>query len=82
MNSKPGGDMQNSIKIDVFGRHVQAIKTAEGWQMYYLSSDGKRRPAENLRVPPFLTATELAAYLADLCHEWATDGHPEVRRVD
>ena len=74
--------MRNSIKIDVFGRHVLAIKSDDGWQMYYLGEDGKRRPADDLMLPPFLTATEIESYLADLCHEWATERHPDVRRLD
>jgi hypothetical protein len=35
--------MSKSIKLDVFGKHVLAMRTNEGWSMFYLSDDGKRR---------------------------------------
>ncbi len=74
--------MHKSTKLDVFGRHVLAIRTNEGWQIYYLSGDGKRRAADDLIVPPFVNEMEIERYLADLCHEWETKEHPEVRRLD
>ena len=75
-------DTPNSIKIDVFGRLVLAVKSEHGWRMYYLGEDGKRRPADDLILPPSLATDELVSYLADLCHEWATEKHNDVRRLD
>ena len=75
-------DTPNSIKIDVFGRLVLAVKSDNGWRIYYLGEDGKRRLADDLMLPPFLAADELISYLADLCHEWATEKHNQVRRLD
>jgi hypothetical protein len=74
--------MHKSIRLDVFGRHVLIIKTADRWLIYYLSGDGKRRPADDIMVPSFVNESELERYLADSCHEWATKEHPEVRRLD
>ena len=74
--------MHKSIKIDVFGRHVLAEKLDKGWKIYYLSGDGKRRFADEIVVPSFITESELESYLADLCHEWATDEHAEVSRLE
>ena len=73
--------MPKSIKRDVFGRQVLAMRTNEGWRMYYVSADGKRRNADDLMVPPFINEIEIERYLADLCHEWETKAHPEVRRM-
>jgi hypothetical protein len=70
------------IKIDVFGRQVLAIRTGNGWRLYYVSGDGKRRVAADLIVPPFVEEMEIERYLADMCHEWATADHPEVIRLD
>ena len=33
-------------------------------------------------VPAFVTESEIVSFLADLCHEWATEKHPEVHRID
>jgi len=74
--------MHKTIKFDVFGRHLLAIRTNEGWQIYYLSGDGKRRAADDLIIPLFVNEMEIEGYLADLCHEWETKEHPEVRRLD
>ena len=74
--------MPKSIKFDVFGRQVLTIRSEKGWQFFYLSDDGKRRPADDLIVPPFVAESEMVSFLEDLCHEWASDRHPEVRRLD
>ena len=74
--------MHKSIKIDVFGRQVLAVRSEEGWQLFYLSGDGKRRPADDIMVPAFVTESEIVSFMADLCHEWATEKHPEVHRID
>lgn len=50
--------------------------------MYYLSSDGKRRPADDIMVPAFVTESEIVNFMADLCHEWATEKYPDVRRIE
>ena len=73
--------MSKSIKMDVFGRLVLAMQSDEGWSIYYLSGDGKRRPANDIIVPSFVNESEIENYLADLCHEWATEKYPEVRRL-
>jgi len=74
--------MSKSVKLDVFGKPVLALRTEDGWRLYYLSGDGKRRAAADLIVPPFVDEIEIERYLADLCHEWETKDHPEVRRLD
>ena len=74
--------MDKSHKFDVYGRHVLAEKSANGWKIYYISDNGKRRPADDIMVPVFVTADDIRSYLADLCHEWATSEHPDVSRLD
>jgi hypothetical protein len=45
--------------------------------------EGKRGPPLDLPIPYFIDDHDaLAKYLADLCHEWASPAHPEVRWVD
>jgi hypothetical protein len=44
--------------------------------------DGRRRPAEDIVIPDFVDQSELENYLSDLCHEWATDKHSSVHRLE
>ena len=73
--------MSKSIKLDVFGKHVLAMRTNERWSLYYLSDDGKRRPAFDIFVPQSVNETEIENFLADICHEWATEKNPNVRHL-
>lgn len=71
-----------SLTFEVFGRQVVVAATDIGWAAYYLSADGKRRPATDIVVPPDIRDSEIEQYLDDLCHEWATAQHPGVKRLD
>lgn len=67
------------MKIDVFGRLMLAARSDAGWELFDLGSDGKRRRTTDVVVPDFVTADELAQYLADIFHESASSLHPEVK---
>jgi hypothetical protein len=69
------------LKFDVFGRDILVAKVDQGWKAYYCGSEGKRRPAADIVIPNGVAETELGQYLADLCHEWATSRHPEVKKL-
>ena len=71
-----------TLKFDVFGRNVAIVKTESGWQAFYLGNDGKRRPAGDIIVPASIPEAEIAQYLDDLCHEWASDRNNSVTRID
>ncbi|MEM7020728.1 MAG: hypothetical protein AAF512_25725 [Pseudomonadota bacterium] len=58
------------------------IKSDQGWTAFYPGSDGKKRPARDIPVPADLKESELGDWLADLCHEWATPSHSEVKRFE
>ncbi|MGI9204848.1 MAG: DUF7661 family protein [Woeseiaceae bacterium] len=70
-----------SVKLDVFGRIVIATRGECGWKMFYAGTEGKRRPALDIIVPPEIPEAGLEQYLADLCHEWATGRNPRVKRL-
>ena len=74
--------MNKPIKLDVFGKLVLAVQTNDGWEMFYLSEGGKRRLATEIFVPNFVKETEIEKYIEDICHEWATEKHPNVRRLN
>lgn len=67
--------------FSVFGRRVFVERTARGWMASYPGSDGKRRPAEDILIPPDVEDDGLERYLTDLCHEWGTPEHDKVIRV-
>ena len=69
-----------SLKFDVFGTPVQVSRADGRWVTYYLGTEGKRRPASDILLPADLPESEIERYLGDLCHEWATDRHPNVKR--
>ena len=71
-----------TLKFDVFGRDVLIVESGGGWEAFYLGSEGKRRPARGIIVPPNIVESKMIQYLDDLCHEWATDRNNSVKRVD
>lgn len=71
-----------TLKFDVFGRVVLITETRSGWEAFYLGNEGKRRPDRDIIVPSNIAESEIAQYLDDLCHEWATDRNNSVKRVD
>lgn len=73
--------MRNSMTFEVFGRAVVVEKRSGCWQAYYPGPDGKRRPATDIVIPSDTDEAGLEQYLADLCHEWATASHQDVKRI-
>lgn len=69
------------MQFKVFGRPVLVERRAGAWLAMYPGPDGKRRPAEDIVIPPEVADAELEKYLTDLCHEWATPQHPSVHRI-
>ena len=72
----------NSIKFDVYGKQVLILRTDRGWAVEYVSGEGKKRPADDIVIPDFVSEAEIEQYLADLCHEWASERYPNVHRIE
>ena len=70
------------MKFEVFGTPVLVSRTVDHWTAYYLGAEGKKRVASDIVVPAEMPESEIEQYLGDLCHEWATDRHPSVKRLD
>ena len=66
----------------MFGRVVLVAESEGGWVVFYSGVEGKRRPARDIVLPPDILESEIEQYLGDLCHEWANEQHPDVRRLD
>jgi hypothetical protein len=71
-----------SLKFDVLGRLVLVVESGDGWAVFYLGAEGKKRPAVDIVIPADLPDSEIEQYLSDLYHEWATGQHPNVERLD
>lgn len=71
-----------SITLDVFGRRVLVVRSEDRWSVFYLGNEGKRRPATDIFVPASVTESQLQQFVADLCHEWASELYPQVERLD
>ncbi|EEE09210.1 conserved hypothetical protein [Burkholderia multivorans CGD2M] len=69
--------MPDEYRFNAFGRRLAVVRRSDGWAVFDLGVEGKRRPAD-LHIPPTLAADELAQYLGDLLHEAATPGNSEV----
>ena len=71
-----------SLRFDVFGRQVLVTASENGWAAFYLGAEGERRPAPDIVVPANVPESDIEQYLGDLCHEWATERHPIVKRLN
>lgn len=69
------------IRFEVFGRSIGVERTHGEWIAYYLGGEGKQRRAHDVIIPAFVEEAELAQFLEDPCHEWATPTRTEVRRI-
>ena len=70
------------LRFNVFGRELLLERREDCWLASWPGSDGKRRPAHDIRVPGDVPEAELERYLGDLCHEWASPRHRRVERLE
>lgn len=69
------------MKFYVFGTEIEVLRCDSGWDVFYLGGGGMKRRARDLIIPPHIKEPELATYLADIRHEYASSKHPEVKRI-
>jgi hypothetical protein len=70
------------MKLDVFGRVIEVIRDGNRWSVFYPGNEGKKRRADDIVLPPDLKKEALIEYIADICHEWATQENREVKQLD
>ena len=70
-----------SLRFEVYGRDVLVVESEKGWAALYPAADGKRRPATDIVLPSDIAESDIEQYLGDLCHEWATERYPSVKRL-
>ena len=69
------------MKFNVFGRLVEVVRCSGQWHAYYLGVEGKKRSAQDIIIASDIEEQDIAQYLEDLCHEWATEKNNWVRRL-
>lgn len=67
-------------RFDVYGRYELDVERVEGRWVTYRRGEGKRRPVEDLVIPPHVEDEGLERYLDDLLHELGRPG-ATVRRI-
>jgi hypothetical protein len=54
------------MKINPYGRMIKVEKSEDGWEVFYLSPDGKMRPAYDPVIPDSITESAIQIYRKDL----------------
>jgi hypothetical protein len=60
------------MKFDVFGTIVKVVDREGSWKVFYIGNEGKKRLAGDIVIPSSVSESELAEYLADIRHEYAS----------
>lgn len=69
------------ILLDVFGRELLVSRRGDSWEACYVGAEGKKRLASDITIPGATRCEDIPRYIADLCHEWATPIHREVKII-
>ncbi len=70
------------IPFNVFGKAIIVERIDNKWLAFADSGTGKMVRVHDMAIPPDLEEHELAGYLADVYHEYATERYPSVTRLD
>ncbi|WDE06331.1 hypothetical protein SG34_005250 [Thalassomonas viridans] len=66
------------IRFNVFGRQMSVHQKDQQWLLFNESDTGMSSRVYDVVIPADLTRDDLAGYLDDIYHEYATDKYPEV----
>ena len=70
------------MKLNVFGKLIEVVKKNNGWNVFIIGSEGKKRLANEIVIPPELQEDEIVDYITDLCHEWETKSNNKVEIIE
>ncbi|MCG8312494.1 MAG: hypothetical protein MI976_04710 [Pseudomonadales bacterium] len=70
------------MKVDVYGKHLEIQRSGSEWVAFYMGNEGKKRKADDIKIPKDIKEDDLVEYIADLCHEWSRPGNSEVKIID
>ena len=66
------------MKLRAFGRNLEVLRSDDAWAVFDVGSEGKKRPATDIVLPPEISSEEVMTLIGDLLHEYASDRYPEV----
>jgi len=69
------------IKFNVFGKPMSILKKENEWLLFNESDTGLRSRVYDVVIPSDMEPRELATYLDDIYHEYATDKNPKVIEI-
>lgn len=70
------------MKLNVYGKRIEVIKTTNNWEVYYLGMEGKKRTAYDIVIPSDIQENEIIKYLEDLLHEWAKPSNSKIVEIE
>tara|TARA_B100001059_G_C17689157_1_gene503986 strand:- start:136 stop:354 length:219 start_codon:yes stop_codon:yes gene_type:complete len=69
------------LKFRVFHQKMSVLRQNEEWLLYRESETSIRARVYGVIIPSGLAEEELARYLADIYHEFASEKYPSVTRI-
>ncbi|CAH6784307.1 hypothetical protein MID13_18610 [Vibrio gigantis] len=69
------------LKFQVFHQRMSVQRQNEEWLLYRESETSIRARVYDVIIPSDLAEEELARYLADIYHEFASEKYPSVTRI-
>ncbi len=66
------------MKLIVYGRKIEIVRSGDNWKVFYLGSEGKKRLAEDITIPSTVVENDLIEYVSDLFHESAKPGQNKI----
>jgi hypothetical protein len=76
------GELGVIIKFDVFGKQMSVIKKEHEWQLFNESDTGIRSRVYDVIIPSDINENELEKYLDDIYHEYSSEKHSKVKRLN
>ncbi len=73
--------MRMWLKFQVFHQRMSVQRQNEEWLLYRESETSIRARVYDVIIPSDLAEEELARYLADIYHEFASEKYPSMTRI-
>ena len=70
------------LKFNVFGKFMSVLRVGDEWQLFLESDLGMRARVYDVVIPFDLQEAELLTYLDDIYHEYSSEEHPQVQKLN
>jgi len=61
---------------------MSVLKKEQQWQLFSESDTGLRSRVYDVVIPNDIELSDMATYLDDIYHEYSSDKHPQVIKID